>query len=1271
MFRIVILTLILPFVFVNCKICPSMNIRNDPKNLKDLENCTEIAGYLHIVLFENREDYAEFSEKDYENAVFPKLRVISDYLLMYNVTKLNSIGQLFPNLTLIRGRRLFKHYSLVLYGNTHMKEIGLVNLLSIARGQVRIGRCPSLCYIDTVQWDRLGVKFPVMTYHVSDTNACGRCPSRCTGGCWNATDCQHTGDLCHKECLGCTENYSPNHCKVCRNYEDHGRCVKKCPPDKYTHTLVNQCVTKDECETLLRDVWWTHNGECVNECPNLHEIIKTPKPNSNNYTISCHYCGYKCIKHCNSTDLLNTQNVIDAKSELKRLKGCTHINGSLIIKMADAEMDDLKKYLGSVRNISGMLMIGRTRKLSSMEFLKNITYIGSDITPEMDMYSNYSIFMYENQNLQQLWNYTNFNLTLKGTIGFHDNPLLCKSEIDKLAKATGVEYSDVGVSPFSNGDKANCLVKKVDVHVKTYSKNATLTWHTSHEKNEIYVGFTLFYKIEVKGNTSTSTFTSEEVCTVNEWNSTFTTMNSTTLTGLQPNSSYAYYLILYVSSKTNSTALGFHSTIEHFETFPDDPDGFDSLKVTAINDTSVKLDWEKPTMPNGVLVHYDLYYDQLDDELLYERDYCANPRTNAGERIDHQGTQSVLGIYNKIDSKGYNGSVLGKNAEDCSCVAPINDKIETEFQYRDLKSDICHTFDCKNMEYNTTDQEKIEKRDSDKHKYILANETSFTITNLRPFTLYIFYFSACNFPIEQKHCSGVIQRFTRTKKKPNADDVEIMNVEIQGEDSLKVTWREPSSPNSGIVAYRISLSYANTVIDNSCESISRNKRHLSTHSKVFNGLRPGEYTISIRAESLAGESDKSNVQTVEIKSANKHVVLIVVSVICSIFLIFIFGVYIYLKKFRGSHLDPLIPTINPDYAGFWYEQDEWEIERRDVEVMRELGHGTFGTVFQGVIKSRSNMPCAIKTVNESLSLHDKMKFLNEASVMKSFSDCYHVVKLLGVVSVNHPPLVVMELMERGDLKSCLRRIRDSSQNLTSNEIYRMAVEIADGMAYLAAKKFIHRDLAARNCMVAADRTVKVGDFGMARDVYETDYYRKDTKGLLPVRWMAPESLADGVFTTDSDVWSFGVVLWEIATLAEQPYQGYSNGQVLQFVISKGRLTRPEECSDFLYELMRKCWSWRPNDRPSFWDLVDLLEDRVSEDFKLVAFVHSREASMYSRQRVENAPALAIEAAQELLCQYNAEEEEVRLRVGGVPRRPSYLQTSLNQRRFSQTDDDFY
>ncbi|NXE30892.1 IGF1R factor, partial [Ardeotis kori] len=303
-----------------------------------------------------------------------------------------------------------------------------------------------------------------------------------------------------------------------------------------------------------------------------------------------------------------------------------------------------------------------------------------------------------------------------------------------------------------------------------------------------------------------------------------------------------------------------------------------------------------------------------------------------------------------------------------------------------------------------------------------------------------------------------------------------------------------------------------------------------------------------------------------------------------------------------------------------YIPDEWEVSREKITVIRELGQGSFGMVYEGLavglVAEGEETKVALKTVNELATMRERIEFLNEASVMKAFK-CHHVVggrpwgregaqrglathvpphlspqvRLLGVVSQGQPALVIMELMTRGDLKSYLRSLRPDAENNPGlpppslKDMIQMAGEIADGMAYLNANKFVHRDLAARNCMVSEDFTVKIGDFGMTRDIYETDYYRKGGKGLLPVRWMSPEALKDGIFNTQSDVWSFGVVLWEIATLAEQPYQGMSNEQVLRFVMDNGVLERPENCPDKLHELMGLCWQQNPRQRPSFVQLL--------------------------------------------------------------------------------------
>lgn len=211
---------------------------------------------------------------------------------------------------------------------------------------------------------------------------------------------------------------------------------------------------------------------------------------------------------------------------------------------------------------------------------------------------------------------------------------------------------------------------------------------------------------------------------------------------------------------------------------------------------------------------------------------------------------------------------------------------------------------------------------------------------------------------------------------------------------------------------------------------------------------------------------------------------------------------------------------------------------------------------------------------------------------------------MGVCSSGAPVLIIMELLPLGDLKNYLRSCRDDYDGdlpkhpkPTKAQVHLMACQISDGMAYLAAMKFAHRDLACRNLFLAADMTVKIGDFGMTRDIYDNDYYRKGDKGMLPVRWMAPESIKDGIYTSQSDVWSFGVVLWEICTLAEQPYQGLSNEQVHRYVKGGGSQDKPQDCPEDFWSIMKLCWNWNPKMRPTFPELIEYLYPGVLEEEK--------------------------------------------------------------------------
>ena len=333
----------------------------------------------------------------------------------------------------------------------------------------------------------------------------------------------------------------------------------------------------------------------------------------------------------------------------------------------------------------------------------------------------------------------------------------------------------------------------------------------------------------------------------------------------------------------------------------------------------------------------------------------------------------------------------------------------------------------------------------------------------------------------------------------------------------------------------------------------------------------------------------------------------------------------YTNDDRETGLSPALLEITQSFR---------KIEKSKIRYLQEIGQGQFGTVFQGecdwIKRNNSDeetgetVKVAVKTI-KSKDESDKSieEFVREAKILHQFNHP-NVVEFYGVCMDELPYYLVFEYMDQGDLCQYLRehgssaqrrynppqrtRTRNSSSSsnfsddtaaLGVTDLLDICKQIASGMAYLESEKYIHRDLAARNCLVSSGTggpVVKIADFGMSKNLYSSDYYRINSENTLPIRWMAPEALIYGKFSTKADMWAFGVVIWEVFSFGLQPYWGNTNESVMEMVRRGKLLERPDCCPDKLFSLVKGgCWSFYEYQRMSFKTLETQLRNfRLSD-----------------------------------------------------------------------------
>ncbi|XP_017057664.1 insulin-like receptor [Drosophila ficusphila] len=617
--------------------CESLEI-NEIEDLRKLQNCTHVEGHVRLA-------YLDFAAGNYSaDLLASNVTEISDYLMVYRCIGLLSLQLIFPRLRIIRGHSLlFDQYSLVVYDNRNLRELGFVELLRIQKGSIRVESNPLLCFVETVDWVYLMGNATQQHYSLRHNRPQSLCPlcggpnadfeflSNSSDHCWNLNStqlrpqpprmndcpeacgrsgCDNAGKCCDHSCVtGC----SLQNCSLCANYQGKYGCVNQCIASYEINK--RKCIGYRECRDLGR-IPLIHGYQCVKKCPGNQKEFLDAK--------GMIHCQVECKGDFH----------VKSAADLDVLQDCITINGSLTIELENIKekiVEALENALVSVTSITGYLKVINSAQLVSLTFLQNLDAIRGDKLVE----NKYALYVVNNYHLEHIWPQNHQVIIQRGMLFFHLNPRLCYEKIHQLQSSlkSGESISVADVSPNSNGERVICgeAVRSLNATVEDLNSTAVriILDYMDWEGMETLIGYSFYYKEAPLQNVTM--YDGRHGCGHDNWLMDVAPTKSRRhlITKLKPYTQYAYF-VKTLTRTDYHMQMDAYSKIGYFQTLPDRPSPVVRIRGSSEISSQILLHWWPPIRPNGVIKNYYVSYEKYNvTKEKKDKNYLTSLASNA------------------------------------------------------------------------------------------------------------------------------------------------------------------------------------------------------------------------------------------------------------------------------------------------------------------------------------------------------------------------------------------------------------------------------------------------------------------------------------------------------------------------------------------------------------------------------------------------------------------------------------------------------------------